>query len=73
MSNNVIKMNDTNYNVRRGLSPAEVLIFNLCDGKRTREDIFGEVVAKIENSADDPHVAFEVCLETLKKRGLIYY
>ncbi len=69
--------NDTIQKIRlhkgKGLSPAEVLIHSLCDGKHNKEDIFNEVAAEIKNSSNDNRDEFERCLEALKKRGLIVY
>lgn len=58
---------------RKGLSPAEVLIYSLCSDDICRKEIFNEVINRLEVLPHEPHMAFEACLDTLKKHGLIIY
>jgi hypothetical protein len=69
----VNKVDMQNAHLGKGLTPTEILIFNLCDGKLTRDEIADEVIHEIKDSFKNPHEEFNICLETLKKRGLIAY
>ena len=72
MSGDIIQPKALRLHRGRGLSPAEVLIHSLCDGQRTSEDIFKKVVDEIKE-LNNPREEFNLCLEALKKRGLIAY
>jgi len=56
----------------RGMTPAEVLVHSLCDGKRTKDEIFKEVIGEIKG-AGNPQEEFAQCLAALKKRGLVIF
>lgn len=57
---------------RKGMTPTEVLVNNLCDNEDAKEKIFREVDYYIE-IRNEPHTKFNICLEVLKKHGLIMY
>ncbi|MBI2092225.1 MAG: hypothetical protein HYY43_01770 [Deltaproteobacteria bacterium] len=76
MNLNVTKINKVDMKTNhfsKVLTPTEVLIYNLCDGKLTRDEIADEVIHEIKDSSKNPHEEFCMCLETLKKKGLIVY
>lgn len=59
--------------VIEGLSPAELLVYNLCDGNKTPREVYREILSDIEFTNKDPREVFQLCLKELKKKGLILY
>lgn len=57
----------------KGLSPAELLVYNLCDGTKTPREVYREILSDIEFTNKDPREVFRTCLEALKEKGLIVY
>lgn len=55
------------------MTPIEVMVYNLCDKQEIREEIFKEVSAEIERPGKTHIDKFEVCLNALKRRGLIFF
>lgn len=57
---------------RKGMTPTEVLVNNLCDSEGVKEKIFREVDSYVQ-AKNEPHQEFNICLEILKRHGLIVY
>lgn len=54
------------------MTPTEVLVNNLCDSEDVKENIFREVDSYIQ-VRNEPQQEFNICLEVLKRHGLIVY
>lgn len=57
---------------RKGMTPTEVLVNNLCDSEDVKEKIFREVDSYVQ-AKKEPQQEFNICLEVLKRHGLIVY
>lgn len=57
---------------RKGMTPTEVVVNNLCDNEDAKEKIYREVDYYVE-VRNEPHKEFNICLEVLKRHGLIVY
>ena len=70
------KMNINGTRTRRrgrGMTPSEVMVYNLCESPREIEEIFFEISSELELKERRSHDEFEACLKALKKRNLLLY
>ena len=55
-----------------GMTPAEVVVYNLCHKEKVGEDVF-EILSEAKSLAKNPHEELKYCLEVLKAKGFIVY
>lgn len=55
------------------MTPAEVVVYNLCGKENVGEDVFREILSEARHLAKEPHEELKYCLEALKARGLVVY
>ena len=54
------------------MTPAEVVVYNLCHKEKVGEDVF-EILSEAKSLAKNPHEELKYCLEVLKAKGFIVY
>jgi len=58
---------------REGMTPSEVMIYNLRKRCRVNADVLKEIVAEVSSSPSDSADPFEQCLAALRRRGLVVF